>query len=107
MRRRTPRALVASVLALAWVGVALVTLPSSQVNGMAARVAAAGIRHVTGSLVVDDTLFDRVRQPDGWKPYYVPEESGPLSALSIDGNRWRSDAAFIADPATANGDRFR
>ncbi|MCU1600300.1 MAG: hypothetical protein JWO22_1009, partial [Frankiales bacterium] len=30
----------------------------------------------------------------------MPEESGPLSAMAVDGNAWRHDASYLADPAT-------
>jgi D-alanyl-D-alanine carboxypeptidase/D-alanyl-D-alanine-endopeptidase (penicillin-binding protein 4) len=37
----------------------------------------------------------------------VPEESGPLSALAVDGNRWRKDAAYLSDPGIPTLQRFR
>lgn len=64
-------------------------------------VGAAGVRRVTGSLWVDDSRYDRVRSGPGWKPQWVPQQSGPLSALSVDRNRWRADAGFLADPVPA------
>ena len=75
-------------------------LTSTQLDALAKSFAATGITTVSGHLVVDDTRYDRVRHGYGWKPEWVPEESGPLSAMAVDGNTWRSDAAYLADPAT-------
>ena len=83
------------------------SLRAADLDDLARQVAAAGVHHVTGNLIVDDSLFDRTRTAVGWKPTFVPEESGPLSAFSLDGNRYRTDPGFLADPATANGERFR
>lgn len=74
---------------------------------LARTVAASGVRRVAGGLVVDDSRFDRARTAPGWKPQFVIEESGALSALAVDRNDYRSDPAFIADPALANGLMFR
>ncbi|MFN2537971.1 MAG: D-alanyl-D-alanine carboxypeptidase [Mycobacteriales bacterium] len=75
-------------------------LTSIQLDALARSFAASGIKTISGHLVVDDTRYDRVRRGSGWKPEWVPEESGPLSAMAVDGNQWRHDAAFLADPAT-------
>ena len=83
------------------------TLTGAHLDAMAATVAGAGVREVQGSLYIDDTRFDRSRSAPGWKPGWVPRESGPLSAFSVDRNQWRRDAAFLADPALGNGERFR
>lgn len=83
------------------------SLGGADLDFLASAVQAAGVVHVTGSLVVDDSRYDRARGAPGWKPTYVTEQSGPLSALAVDGNRWRRDGDFVNDPATANGNRFR
>lgn len=75
-------------------------LTSVQLDALARSFAATGIKTISGHLVVDDTRYDRVRHGSGWKPEWVPEESGPLSAMAVDRNQWRHDAAFLADPAT-------
>ena len=76
-------------------------------NAMARRVADAGVRRVTGSLWAYDGRYDRLRTAPGWKPYTVPDDIGPLSALAVGENAWRKDPAFIRDPATANANWFR
>jgi D-alanyl-D-alanine carboxypeptidase/D-alanyl-D-alanine-endopeptidase (penicillin-binding protein 4) len=82
-------------------------LTTAQLDALAAAVRAAGIRKVEGSLVVDDLRYDAVRRAPGWKTSYVPDESGPLSALAVDRNGWRTDAAYLADPGLPTLDRFR
>jgi D-alanyl-D-alanine carboxypeptidase/D-alanyl-D-alanine-endopeptidase (penicillin-binding protein 4) len=83
------------------------TLDGSALNDLGAAVVAAGITHVTGSVWADDTRFDRRRGAEGWKSSYVPDESGPLSAVVVDHNVWRRDPAFVADPATPGAGRLR
>jgi D-alanyl-D-alanine carboxypeptidase/D-alanyl-D-alanine-endopeptidase (penicillin-binding protein 4) len=75
-------------------------LTSTQLDALARSFAATGIKTISGHLVVDDTRYDRVRHGSGWKSEWVPEESGPLSAMAVDHNQWRHDSAFLADPAT-------
>jgi serine-type D-Ala-D-Ala carboxypeptidase/endopeptidase (penicillin-binding protein 4) len=59
------------------------TLDRAGLARLAQDVRDAGIRHVTGSLVADDSWFDRRRSGPGWKARYVPGESQALSALAI------------------------
>ena len=73
---------------------------SAELDALARSFASTGIRTISGHLVVDDTRYDRVRRGSGWKTEWVPEESGPLSAMAVDGNAWRHDAAYLADPAS-------
>ncbi len=82
-------------------------LSAGQLNDLAGQVRAAGIRKIEGSLVVDDLRYDAVRRAPGWRTSYVPEESGPLSALAVDGNRWRKDSAYLNDPGIPTLGRFR
>lgn len=73
---------------------------SAQLDALAASFARTGIRTISGHLVVDDTRYDRVRRGSGWKTEWVPGESGPLSAMALNGNSWRTDSGYVADPAT-------
>ncbi len=73
---------------------------SAQLDGLAKTIADSGIKVIDGNLVVDDTRYDRVRRGGGWNYAWVPEQSGPLSAMALDRNAWRTDAAYLADPAT-------
>ncbi|MEP7055003.1 MAG: D-alanyl-D-alanine carboxypeptidase/D-alanyl-D-alanine-endopeptidase [Actinomycetota bacterium] len=83
------------------------TLSSAHLGGLAAELRARGVRIVTGGLLGDDSLFDQVRSAPGWKPAFMPGESGPLSALVVDRNQWRWDTAYLRDPVVGNLDRFR
>ena len=61
------------------------TLDRAGLADLARRLRATGIRRVTGSLVADESWFDARRSGPGWKPSFVPEESLPLSALTVRG----------------------
>lgn len=83
------------------------TLTSADLDRLAASVAAAGVRRVSGRVWLDDTLFDGQRGARGWHADYVGSESGPLSALMVDHNLWRRGADVRADPAPSNLALFR
>ena len=57
----------------------------ADVERLARRFAATGVRRVAGRVLGDDTHFDARRDAIGWKPHYVGVESRPLSALSVGG----------------------
>ena len=59
-------------------------LQSSDLALLARRVRAAGIRHVTGRVIGDESLFDSKRTCPGWKKSFYIYESPPLSALVVD-----------------------
>lgn len=61
------------------------TLDSGGLLELARNLRATGIRRVTGNLIADESWFDARRGGPGWKSYFVPEESSPLSALSVHG----------------------
>ncbi|WP_433244146.1 D-alanyl-D-alanine carboxypeptidase/D-alanyl-D-alanine endopeptidase [Streptosporangium sp. CA-135522] len=60
------------------------TLLAADYDALAARVAAAGIKVVTGKLVADDTWFDSVRLGTDWawddEPYYYAAQISALTA---------------------------
>jgi D-alanyl-D-alanine carboxypeptidase/D-alanyl-D-alanine-endopeptidase (penicillin-binding protein 4) len=74
-------------------------LTRSSLHRMAQQVKAAGVRYVAADLLLDDSWYDARRRAAGWKSDYVPDEAGPLSAMSLDENTWREDSAFLSDPA--------
>ena len=54
---------------------------------LAKNVAAAGIKHVTGDLIYDESAFDAKRVPDGWKTKYLGAAyAARVSALSLNEN---------------------
>ena len=60
--------------------------PVTKLEDLADRVKAAGITHVTGGIVGDDSRFDAQRTVPTWKPTYLSSgEIGPVGALEVDG----------------------
>lgn len=54
---------------------------------IAAKVAAAGVKRVTGDVIGDATAFDTKRIPDGWRSRYLGASyAARVSALSINEN---------------------
>ena len=82
-------------------------LTTSGLTSLARSVRAAGVTVVAGDLRLDDSRYDGLRRAPGWKRRWVPNELGPLSALAVDRNRGRRDAAYLADPTLPNTVRFR
>jgi len=76
-------------------------------DALAGQVRAAGVTTVPGALVVDESRQDSVRRAAGWQDWQFPAYAGPLSALMVDRNRYRRDAAFLADPGIAHGELLR
>ena len=58
-------------------------LSFAQVNSLARQLAAAGIRHVTGRILGDESWFDTRRTGLGWKREFYLHESPALSALVV------------------------
>lgn len=82
-------------------------LTSSGLTELARSVRAAGVTSIAGDLRLDDSRYDSRRNAAGWARSYVPRFSGPLSALAVDGNTWRTDRTFLADPAFPAAVKFR
>ncbi len=74
-------------------------------GALAAQVRAAGIAEVA-TVQVDASRFEPATTARGWQDWQVPTYVGPMSALVVDDNRSRSDAAYLADPALGNGEAF-
>jgi D-alanyl-D-alanine carboxypeptidase/D-alanyl-D-alanine-endopeptidase (penicillin-binding protein 4) len=83
------------------------TLTRRDLGGMANQLAASGLHHVTGRLVIDDTRYSQTTRAPGWKPAFVPEESGTVDSFTVDNNDWRQGAAFYADPTRDNAGLWR
>jgi serine-type D-Ala-D-Ala carboxypeptidase/endopeptidase (penicillin-binding protein 4) len=59
----------------------------SPMDALAQKVAASGIRHITGSVVADEFAFEPERIPHGWKSTYLMSAyAAPVSALSLNEN---------------------
>ena len=82
-------------------------LSATYLRGLAKKVRALGITSIAGDVKLDDLRYDQRRAVSGWKSSFMPAESGPLSALAVNRNRWRTDRTFLADPAFPNAVLFR
>lgn len=59
----------------------------SPMDALARQVVAAGVRHVKGDVVADESAFDSERIPVGWKSSYLMSAyAAPVSALSLNEN---------------------
>jgi D-alanyl-D-alanine carboxypeptidase/D-alanyl-D-alanine-endopeptidase (penicillin-binding protein 4) len=81
------------------------TLTSARLGRLARAVAEAGITHVDGRLLADETWFDARRAAPGWKLGYLLYECPPLSALVVD--RAIYDGHFALRPAIAAAGTLR
>jgi serine-type D-Ala-D-Ala carboxypeptidase/endopeptidase (penicillin-binding protein 4) len=59
-------------------------LTAGEIRSLARQVAAAGIRHVSGRILGDESWFDARRTGLGWKAQFFLHESPALSALIVD-----------------------
>jgi serine-type D-Ala-D-Ala carboxypeptidase/endopeptidase (penicillin-binding protein 4) len=80
-------------------------LSFAQVNSLARQVAAAGIRHVSGRILGDESWFDTRRTGLGWKPQFYLHESPALSALIV--NRGWTGRYETGRPALMAAQIFR
>ena len=58
--------------------------PFTKLDDLADKIVAAGVRHVTGRLVGDESRYDTERYNPKWAADIVGVEAGPLSALLVD-----------------------
>jgi D-alanyl-D-alanine carboxypeptidase/D-alanyl-D-alanine-endopeptidase (penicillin-binding protein 4) len=75
------------------------TLVTHDLKRLAGLLRTAGIRHVTGRVLADESVFDTRRTAPGWKPSFYMDESPPLSALVV--NRAEYKGQMTPDPAGA------
>ncbi len=80
-------------------------LSFAQVNSLARQVAAAGIKHVSGRVLGDESWFDTRRTGLGWKPQFYLHESPALSALIV--NRGWTGRYETTRPALTAAQLFR
>ncbi len=59
------------------------SLSAADLASLASQVAAAGIRHVSGRVLGDESWFDSRRTGVGWKAKFYLDESPALSALIV------------------------
>jgi serine-type D-Ala-D-Ala carboxypeptidase/endopeptidase (penicillin-binding protein 4) len=80
-------------------------LSAAQVKKLARQVAAAGVRHVSGRILGDESWFDARRTGLGWKPDFYLHQSPALSALIV--NRGWTGRYETKQPALLAARLFR
>jgi serine-type D-Ala-D-Ala carboxypeptidase/endopeptidase (penicillin-binding protein 4) len=80
-------------------------LSFAQLNSLARQVAGAGIRHVSGRILGDESWFDTRRTGVGWKAQFYLHESPALSALIV--NRGWTGRYETTRPALMAAQVFR
>jgi len=74
-------------------------VPNTSLPALADAIVKAGVTRIDGSLVADDSRYDRTRAVPDWKPVYVTEgDVGALGALIVNGGR-SDDGIAAPDPA--------
>jgi D-alanyl-D-alanine carboxypeptidase/D-alanyl-D-alanine-endopeptidase (penicillin-binding protein 4) len=81
------------------------SLSAAEVDSLARQVVAAGIRHVTGRILGDESWFDTRRTGAGWKAEFYLHESPALSALIV--NRGWTGSYETGNPALYAAQLFR
>lgn len=77
------------------------TLNPTSLESLADKIATAGIRTITGSIIVDDSRFDSVRFVDVWPTSFHYTEAGPLGALMVNDGVVIGQPTKPEDPALA------
>ncbi len=77
------------------------TLDHTDLDRLARKFAATGIRRIEGRVLGDDTHFDSRRDALGWKTSYLGFESRPLSALAVAGVQFNGANESAAAAARA------
>lgn len=73
--------------------------PSTDLAAVADRIAATGVREITGSVVGDESRYDDVRTVPAWPERYLSQgQVAPLSALLVD-DAWSPVTGAGNDPA--------
>jgi D-alanyl-D-alanine carboxypeptidase/D-alanyl-D-alanine-endopeptidase (penicillin-binding protein 4) len=62
------------------------TLTTAGLATLAKRLYQSGVRHITGRVVGDESIFDKVRFGPQWKHSFYGTESPPLSGLTVNRN---------------------
>jgi D-alanyl-D-alanine carboxypeptidase/D-alanyl-D-alanine-endopeptidase (penicillin-binding protein 4) len=83
--------------------------PETDFTKLATKLHAAGIRHVTGGIIVVDDIYDAERRVPTWSPGYTATgDVGPIGALAVhDGFSSYSPLIAAPDPGIAAGNELR
>jgi D-alanyl-D-alanine carboxypeptidase/D-alanyl-D-alanine-endopeptidase (penicillin-binding protein 4) len=69
---------------------------------LARQLHARGIRKITGGILLDDSLFSRVRVAPHGTTSLDAGDPGPLSAFAVNDNSWRLDRGYRDNPSIGN-----
>ena len=78
------------------------TLMSHDLAALARQVRAAGVRKVTGRLVLGYGNLSWTRTRTGWKSSYVPWDIGPLSPFPVHSDTWKTTSWYVGHPTLGN-----
>jgi D-alanyl-D-alanine carboxypeptidase/D-alanyl-D-alanine-endopeptidase (penicillin-binding protein 4) len=78
------------------------TLYGADIQRLAKRLHDAGVRKVTGRLVLDIGSLPTTRVRTGWKSSYIPGDIAPLSPFPVAGDQLSSSASYLAAPTAGN-----
>jgi D-alanyl-D-alanine carboxypeptidase/D-alanyl-D-alanine-endopeptidase (penicillin-binding protein 4) len=77
--------------------------PSTPLEDLAAKLAAAGVRHIQGRILGDESRYDPRRVVPTWSSSYLTDgEIGPMSALTVNDNevQWTPNEVPAPSPAS-------
>jgi D-alanyl-D-alanine carboxypeptidase/D-alanyl-D-alanine-endopeptidase (penicillin-binding protein 4) len=78
------------------------TLMGMDVASLARQVHNAGVRRVTGRIVLDAGSLPSARTRGGWKSSYVPWDIGPLAPFPVHFDTWQTSSWYVAHPTAGN-----
>jgi D-alanyl-D-alanine carboxypeptidase/D-alanyl-D-alanine-endopeptidase (penicillin-binding protein 4) len=78
------------------------SLTGAGLADLAKQVRSAGVRTVTGRLVLDVAGITGARTRSGWKSSYVPWDVGPLSPFAVHFDNWRTSSSYVSHPTNGN-----
>ena len=78
------------------------TVLGGTLTDLARQVHAAGVRRVTGRLVLVTGTLPSTTTRSGWKSVYVPWDIGPLSPFPVHHDVWKTTDWYVAHPTVAN-----
>jgi D-alanyl-D-alanine carboxypeptidase/D-alanyl-D-alanine-endopeptidase (penicillin-binding protein 4) len=64
----------------------------------------AGVSHITGSVIGDESRYDQVRRAPGWLEWQQPLPGGSMSALMVNSNSRVGAQDYLANPTQHNAE---
>jgi D-alanyl-D-alanine carboxypeptidase/D-alanyl-D-alanine-endopeptidase (penicillin-binding protein 4) len=76
-------------------------MKTSSLESFVTSLKRLGVTCITGSVVADDSYFDRLRSCPGWRPDFVEDQIGSLSALTLNEGESESGTPVMSSPLFA------